>query len=307
MHVMGNDRFNKQPWIVFRDGKELLRVSAKPDLNKLARDGTLRRDDHFRHKDDPPDHWRTAGADRDIYPYEEPSLAANIDLTPNPLLDDLKKAFERAMKEIDDDAKQMVEAGRDFRAIEVVRENFETIQTLWRLLSHFYVDFQRMEFVLERFGSERLRQLGQKLPIGRTLPNLCHSYEDYEQDTVTIEKRVLDNLKRMNIPTREHWLIKPVVLSEFYFMLDILSVLIEPDFVPFECVDSCDEVNDRYIAADVKRAVWRRDGGKCFECGSREKLEYDHIIPVCKGGSNTERNVQLLCEKCNRTKAAQIG
>jgi len=37
-----------------------------------------------------------------------------------------------------------------------------------------------------------------------------------------------------------------------------------------------------------------------------EKLEYDHIIPVSKGGSNTERNIQLLCEKCNRQKSATI-
>ena len=64
---------------------------------------------------------------------------------------------------------------------------------------------------------------------------------------------------------------------------------------------------DRYISTEVRRAVWRRDEGKCVECGSQEKLEYDHIIPVSKGGSNTARNVQLLCEKCNREKAAKIA
>ena len=43
-----------------------------------------------------------------------------------------------------------------------------------------------------------------------------------------------------------------------------------------------------------------------MECGCREKLEYDHIIPFSKGGSNTERNVQLLCESCNRKKHDKI-
>ncbi len=62
----------------------------------------------------------------------------------------------------------------------------------------------------------------------------------------------------------------------------------------------------RTIASDVKMYVWKRDGGRCVECGSQEKLEYDHIIPVSKGGSNTERNVQLLCEHCNRTKHDKI-
>jgi hypothetical protein len=60
------------------------------------------------------------------------------------------------------------------------------------------------------------------------------------------------------------------------------------------------------IPAKVKRAAWVRDQGKCCRCGSRDRLEYDHIIPVTKGGSNTERNVELLCEDCNRSKGASI-
>lgn len=61
------------------------------------------------------------------------------------------------------------------------------------------------------------------------------------------------------------------------------------------------------IPDDVKDAVWRRDGGKCVRCGSQERLEFDHMIPVSKGGSDTARNIQLLCEKCNREKSDNIG
>ncbi len=60
------------------------------------------------------------------------------------------------------------------------------------------------------------------------------------------------------------------------------------------------------ITREVRNSVWRRDGGRCVECGSNEHLEYDHIIPHSKGGSDTERNIQLLCMKCNRTKHAKI-
>jgi Holliday junction DNA helicase RuvB len=60
------------------------------------------------------------------------------------------------------------------------------------------------------------------------------------------------------------------------------------------------------IPSEVRREVWRRDLGKCVRCGSREKLEYDHIIPVSKGGSNTARNIELLCEDCNRSKSDSI-
>jgi len=61
------------------------------------------------------------------------------------------------------------------------------------------------------------------------------------------------------------------------------------------------------IPQHVKDRVWNRDGGQCKECGSNEDLEFDHIIPHVKGGANTYRNIQLLCEPCNRKKSAKIG
>jgi len=61
------------------------------------------------------------------------------------------------------------------------------------------------------------------------------------------------------------------------------------------------------IPNEVQMFVWQRDGGRCVECGSNEFLEYDHIVPLSRGGSNTARNLQLLCQRCNRSKGARIG
>lgn len=74
----------------------------------------------------------------------------------------------------------------------------------------------------------------------------------------------------------------------------------------FEAFESGSMASRQPIPRAVRMFVWERDGGRCRGCGSRERLEFDHIIPVSKGGSDTERNVQLLCEACNRSKGGAI-
>jgi hypothetical protein len=74
-----------------------------------------------------------------------------------------------------------------------------------------------------------------------------------------------------------------------------------------ETLKSCGSLGGREpIPEQVRLFVWRRDQGQCVRCASRERLEFDHIIPVTAGGSNTERNIQLLCESCNRSKGATV-
>lgn len=61
------------------------------------------------------------------------------------------------------------------------------------------------------------------------------------------------------------------------------------------------------ILEEVRHEVWRRDKGRCAQCGSVRDLEFDHIVPVSRGGSNSARNIQLLCEPCNRRKSDNVG
>jgi len=63
----------------------------------------------------------------------------------------------------------------------------------------------------------------------------------------------------------------------------------------------------RLIPTSVKIEVWRRDGGKCVECGRTDNLHYDHDIPFSKGGSSlTAENVRLLCARHNLSKSDKI-
>ena len=66
------------------------------------------------------------------------------------------------------------------------------------------------------------------------------------------------------------------------------------------------------IAAEVKRQVWDRDGGRCQWplddggiCGSTLRLAFDHRVPRGRGGSSEAVNIRLLCRFHNQ-RAARV-
>jgi tellurite resistance protein len=71
-------------------------------------------------------------------------------------------------------------------------------------------------------------------------------------------------------------------------------------------VASDDSQSRRRISREVRQRVWQRYCGRCAECNSDSYLEFDHIVPVAKGGGNSETNVQLLCRRCNLAKSDNI-
>jgi hypothetical protein len=45
-------------------------------------------------------------------------------------------------------------------------------------------------------------------------------------------------------------------------------------------------------------------GGRCAYCGSKEKVGFDHIVPLSRGGSNSIDNMVPCCKECNKSKHA---
>jgi 5-methylcytosine-specific restriction endonuclease McrA len=67
----------------------------------------------------------------------------------------------------------------------------------------------------------------------------------------------------------------------------------------------------RYIPAAVRRAVWRRDGGRCAfvgtigRCSETGFLEFHHVRPFAEGGATSIENIELRCRAHNAYEAEQ--
>ncbi len=220
--------------------------------------------------------------------------------SPKTLIDKLRQEYHDAMHSIDLQSGEEINSGQEMRGIFTFTTALNKLSEIHEQLSTFYRALFSFSELLKRNNSQRLKQLGQEmLPTLELLKTV-----DAEEAK---EKYVLDQFHKIGL-RKQHWYLKESFLLEIEYMIDTLAILIEPEFIPVANADNSPgkEESDRYISSEVKLNVWRRDQGKCVECGGKERLEYDHIIPVSKGGSNTERNVQLLCETCNRKKAAAI-
>ncbi|HEX9050670.1 MAG TPA: HNH endonuclease signature motif containing protein [Anaeromyxobacter sp.] len=68
-----------------------------------------------------------------------------------------------------------------------------------------------------------------------------------------------------------------------------------------------------YIPAHVKRAVWKRDGGRCQYplasggvCGSTRRCQIDHIVPRALGGASTVENCRVCCDRHDDRAAREV-
>lgn len=66
----------------------------------------------------------------------------------------------------------------------------------------------------------------------------------------------------------------------------------------------------RYIPFQTKMRVVRRDNYTCQHCTKHlqdDEVEFDHVIPISKGGSSDEHNIRLTCHDCNADKSDRVA
>lgn len=55
-------------------------------------------------------------------------------------------------------------------------------------------------------------------------------------------------------------------------------------------------------AKDLKRIL----SMPCYNCGSRQNITYDHVVPMSRGGNHGIGNMMPLCSSCNSSKGTKL-
>jgi|GEM_PF-1651876 hypothetical protein len=234
-----------------------------------------------------------------------------------PIIETLREHFEITVDYYREYIPDLIEAKRPIEAIHLATTYDNLIRGIHSALTKVYAMFlARMDLIL-KYSPDAETILKRKGLLGFFSKGLHETSGMFPNgdlpEGVTEEGLLKKATKALGGAFRKDLIISDspldsLIFVEIQYMLYVLEDLVEDDSVLADTIaNEVSEVPARLIPKSVKHEVWNRDGGRCVECGSKERLEYDHIIPVSKGGSNTARNVQLLCEQCNRLKAARIA
>jgi hypothetical protein len=82
------------------------------------------------------------------------------------------------------------------------------------------------------------------------------------------------------------------VIDHIRYEVDALASEVDPPTRP----------RRRTITASVRKRVFERDAYRCVECRGWVDLTIDHIVPVVRGGTDDEANLQTMCRSCNSRK-----
>ena len=126
-------------------------------------------------------------------------------------------------------------------------------------------------------------------------------------ELVKVYEKIKDGIWAFNgvFELVDSWIERSEGRNVFKFKLHITDQTI--DQKEQRAIELKDLDHNRMIPTSVKLEVWKRDKGICVQCGSKDNLHFDHILPYSKGGTSLKgENIQLLCARHNLQKHANI-
>lgn len=179
-------------------------------------------------------------------------------------------------------------------ALDQVRRNAVIYEMYDRKIASLYVEATAEQFEEGKMTAEEYQAVEQdvireaRLPICRAYSVNCHvSYTSpqgrnrYHKSQIYSEDEIRQEMERQERKSAYH-------ASEVYRR----------------------RAERSRVTPSVRYRIMERDGFRCCVCGrsarSGVELEVDHIIPIARGGSSDDSNLQTLCRDCNRGKGATI-
>ena len=131
--------------------------------------------------------------------------------------------------------------------------------------------------------------------------------EVQEAELIKVYEKIKDGIWVFNgiFELQDAWIKKIERRKVFKFKLKVTDKTV--DQKEKRIIELKDLDHNRIIPTSVKLEVWKRDKGRCVECGSTDNLHFDHILPYSKGGTSLKaENIQLLCARHNLQKHDKI-
>lgn len=164
----------------------------------------------------------------------------------------------------------------------------------YQKVAYIALEKEKAEKLAKAKEEEKIAKIKEQERVKREIEIAERKEKEEKERILKRENSIKENIKRQILEKEKRKQLESEAIQE---LLD--AGLIDNNFYS--------GINIREaIPTEVKISVWKRDKECCVTCGSRNNLEFDHIIPVSKGGSNTIRNIQILCRECNRRKSSKI-
>ena len=204
---------------------------------------------------------------------------------------------------------------RNRELIKYGEENDLSIHELYQTpLDNF--ETYNVPFPLDQKNEKDIENWYEGFEINNEIQTLLE--KELERINLIVKTRKIDDRKKLDLPRKKYFeqAVKdfkpenyPDSIPEFVSEMEcsIFGHICPVVFVGESITETSEERRrGRYISFKTKIRVVRRDNYTCQGCSKHlqdNEVEFDHIIPIAKGGSSEEHNIRLTCYDCNREKS----